>query len=411
MANQEQTRYLIIGGGLAGGNAASEIRKQDKQGRLILISREDLTPYDRVPLSKAYLTGKIRREALFLKKPEFYTQNGIELMLGRDVSALDAKGRTATLLDGTSIKFEKLLLASGGAPRRIPLPGAELPGIYYLRTVQDCDAIKSAAYGRAAVLGGGFIGCELASAFASMGLECTIIEMGPFLLNMAVDEETGRWVGDYFTKRGVRVLLNTTAKKFLGGEGGSVRGVETNGSPVDADFVVVGVGISLNTALAEGGGLKVERGIVTNEFLETSVEGIYAAGDVARFYSPVFGRHLRLEHYDVAVKHGRVAGRNMVADRPVESFLDLPYFFSYQFDLKINAYGDLSSRTSIVRRGELNATTGFMQFYFNGNLIDGVLTVNTPSDEIKKAKNLVQKRTTLSNPREISDGSRDLGSF
>ncbi|MGI0091453.1 MAG: NAD(P)/FAD-dependent oxidoreductase [Nitrososphaerales archaeon] len=407
----ENIEYLIIGGGLSGGYAAAAIRKRDTKGRVALITDEAHIPYDRVPLSKGYLEDKIKEESLFFKKQQFYDGNKIELFTDHQVIKLDAKNRQVELGDGRMISFGRLLLATGGRPRKIAVPGSDLDRIYYLRTIEDCLQLKEAAskFRSVAIIGGGFIGCELAAAFRSKGLNPTIIEMGPYLLNMAIDEESGKWLGEYLAERGVKVLVNSTAARFMN-ENDKVTGIETkSGESVKADFVVVGVGIAPNTKLAEDAGLKVDRGILTNEFLETSVEGIYAAGDAARFYSLLFERHLRLEHYDVAVKHGNIAGANMAGAR--EAYLELPYFFSYQFDLKINAYGDLSHRTRIVKRGSLSDKEGFFQFYFNEDRIDAVLSVNRGFDEIKKARELVTRRIRFPEPSEISDESKTLESW
>ncbi|MBI3286759.1 MAG: FAD-dependent oxidoreductase [Chloroflexi bacterium] len=400
--------YLIIGGGLAGGSAAESIRQRDATGRLALVSAEPHLPYDRVPLSKTYLMGRMKRERLFLKKPEFYEEQKVELMTERRVDAIDIHSRTVRLDDGRELGFEKLLLATGGRPRRLSLPGSELAGIYYLRTIEDCEAIREAMgrSGRAVVIGGGFIGCEVAAAFAAQGLETTLLELGPYLLNMALDEETGRWIGDYFTQQGVRVMLDAAAARFLG-EAGQVRAVETrDGQRIECDFVAVGIGIALNTELAQRSGLKIDNGVIVDKHLETEIPGLYAAGDIARFYSPPFGRHLRVEHYDVAVKHGQVAGANMAEERL--AFEELPYFFSYQFKLNINVFGDMSHWDQMVRRGRLSVDPGFLQFYFEGHRLNAVLSVNRKAAELQAAQRLIAARRPGEQPALLADESIDL---
>ena len=338
----EAIEYLIIGGGLAGAYASINIRKHDTNGRVLIITNENDIPYDRVPLSKEYLKGTLTKDKILIKTKEFYEQNTIELLLGAEVTNLDAKNHVVTLKDGKTFAFKKLLLATGGHARKLTIPGSDLNGVYYLRTIEDCDRLKDviANSKRAVVVGGGFIGCELASALTNKGLETTIIEMGPYLLNMALDEETGTWISDYFSNKGVKVITNASAAEILGKDGHVIAVKTKDGQEIETDFVIIGVGLVLNVELAEKAGLKVEKGILVNQFLETSIENIYAAGDVARFFSPIFQRHLRLEHYDIAVKHGNTAGINMSGDKV--QFNELPYFFSYQFDLKIHAYGDLS---------------------------------------------------------------------
>ncbi len=404
----ESADYVIIGGGLAGGYAAISIRGIDKSGRIIIVTDEDHVPYDRVPLSKKYLMGDIPKDKLFFKKEDFYESENIELMTGRSARKLDPEARIVELDDRRELCFNKLLLATGGRPRKLPIEGSEISGVYYLRTVEDCERLKNEIERshRVVVIGGGFIGCELASAFATKGLETTIIEVGPYLLNMAIDQETGQWLGNYYSEKGVNVLVNASVSRFVGDKG-RVTSVELKDSRrILTDFVVVGVGIAVGTELAELAGLKVEKGILVDEYLETSAKGIFASGDVARFYSPIFKRHLRLEHYDIAVKHGKVAGSNMAGQRKV--FDKLPYFFSYQFDLKINAYGDLANRTKIVRRGELNKEKGFFQFYLNHDVLDAILAVNMKWEDVRKARELVLERKKFSEPASISDESKAL---
>ena len=394
----ESIDYLIIGGGLAGGYASASIRKIDNNGRITLVTNENHIPYDRVPLSKNYLMDTIAKDRLFFKKEEFYKSQRIELIEGHTAQDLDSKSRIVKLDDGREFAFNKLLLATGGHPRKLPIPGSDVPGVYYLRTLEDCEQLKNeiTRSRTVVVIGGGFIGCELAAGFVTKGLDTTIIEVGPYLLNMAIDEETGKWLGNYYAEKGVKVLVTASVASVIS-EDGHVKAVEMkNGERISADFVVIGVGLALNTELAERAGLKVDKGVVVNEFLETEVDGIYAAGDVARFYSPIFKRHLRLEHFDIAVKHGMIAGSNMAGQR--KAFDELPYFFSYQFDLKMNAFGDLSHRTKIIRRGDLDKEKGFYQFYLNGKVLDAILAVNIKWEEVKKAKELVLARKEFADP-------------
>jgi 3-phenylpropionate/trans-cinnamate dioxygenase ferredoxin reductase component len=403
--------YVIVGGGVAGGHAAFEIRKHDKSGTIVVVNSEDQLPYDRPPLSKEYLAGKMKRKDLFFRTDSYFSRSKVQVLQGRRVQSIDASGRTVTLDDGSGFSYDQLLIATGGEVRRLDLPGSELAGILYLRTLRDCDGIRFEAKSskRAAILGGGFIGCELAATLRAKGLKVTLIEIAPRLLSAAIDEETSRWVQDYHSKKGVKVLSGTKATGYRGKDG-RVNGVELEGGEViPADFVAVGVGIIPNTGLAEKAGLKVDKGVLVDEHLRTSAEGVYAAGDIARFYSPIFKRYLRVEHVDVAQKHGAVAGSNMAGKET--SFDELPYFFSNQFDLEINAFGDLSQHTAVIRRGKLDPRKGFIQFYFDGAILNGILSVNADWNEIERAKTLVQNRKTLDDPSALSDESRSLRSF
>lgn len=406
----ENTPYLIVGGGLAGGSAVEAIRSRDREGRIMLVSDEKHLPYDRVPLSKEYLMGKIKRDSLFLQEKEFYKEQQVDMLLGRRVQSLNADGRTASLDDGREVEFERLLFATGGRVRRLPIPGDNLPGIYYLRTLEDSDALHAAISKsrRAVVVGGGFIGCEIAAACAQKGLDTTIIEIGPCVLSMALDFETAQWITRYLTERGIHVLANDAAARFME-ENGRAAGVETKtGKTVSGDFVAVGVGISPNLELAEEAGLKVDNGIVVDERLQASHTGVYAAGDVARFYSPVFDKHLRVEHYDVAVKQGTVAGANMAGGE--ESFNELPYFFSFMFKLRTEVWGDLTQQDLVVRRGPLRVSdkSGFGKFYLSSRRVQAYLSLNRPSKEAQAAQKLILSRQTIDDPSVLGNESMHL---
>lgn len=409
----ESAKYVIVGGGLAGFNAIPPIRERDPEGRIVLITDETERPYDRVPLSKRYLQGALSRDGVFLRPEEFFEETRVELLTGRRATALDAQARTLSLDDGRQLRFEKLLLATGGHPRKLALPGADLAGIHYLRTLEDSDVLKEAMShaNRLAVVGGGFIGCEVAAAGVLKGLHSTVIEVGPYLLNMAFDEPTGHWVMDYLRAKGMNVRCGERATKFLGDQG-RVTGVETSsGHVVPADLVVVGVGLIPDLDLAKSAGLAVDNGIVVNERLESSVPGVYAAGDVARFYTPTYERHLRVEHYDVAVRHGKVAGANMAGAELV--FTDLPYFFSDMFELRIHVHGTLTDHDRIVLRGERKLTEqgGFIQFYLKEARIMAYLGVNRKLKEERAAQKLILSRREFPDVRPLEDTSTDLSAL
>lgn len=403
----ERADYLIVGGGTSGGFAAYAIRKADRRGRIVVVSQEVQSPYDRVPLSKEFLAGKKAKEELFFKGEAYYRRSKVEIMRGRRAEALNALGRSVRLDDGGTVAFGKLLIATGGRPRRLQLPGADLEGIRYLRTLEDAQRMVEAASkaSEVVIVGGGFIGCEMAATLRGRGLKVTLAEVSEHLLGKAIDWKTARWIEEYHSRQGVTVLTKAAVGGFVG-SGGGVNGVRVGGGVIPADFVAVGVGIIPNTEIAEAAGLGVDGGILVDEHMKTTAKDIYAAGDVARFYSPVLKRRMRVEHYDVAEKQGTVAGKNM-AGKAAE-FDELPYFFSNQYDLEINAYGDLSTRTSIVTRGKMGSKAGFLQFYLNGNAIDGVLSVNRDWEEIEKARALVEQRKELSDPSALGDESRAI---
>ena len=401
---------VIVGGGQAGFYASTAITRRDPSARVVLICDEPHLPYDRVPLSKDYLVDKRPREKLFFRPKEFYENQKIEVISGKRATKLDKSGRVVRLEDDTEIAFGRLLLATGGRPRILPLPGSDLVGIHYLRTIDDCERIKEGMQKarNAVVVGGGFIGCEVAAAFAARGLKTTIIEVASYPLNVAVNEETGRWIAGYFRDKGVDVMTETQVSAFVGRDN-AVEAVRTSRGELPADLVAVGVGIAPNVELAQEAGLKVDRGIVVDEYLQTDSEGVYAAGDVARFYSPIFERHLRVEHYDVAAKQGMTAGANMAGER--RTFADLPFFFSFMFDLKINAYGDLGKKTKIVSRGSVGAEKGFFQLYFDDGVLNGFLSVNRPFQEVNELKRVILSRRSFPDVSLFEDESWNLGTL
>lgn len=405
----EQVPYVIIGGGLAGVAAADAIRRRDKAGRLILVCAEPHPPYDRVPLSKDYLLGNIERQQVFLRQPRFYERNNIEL-LHQAATTLDLQARLVTLADGSQLGFEKLLLATGGRPRRLPIPGADLQGVFYLRNLEDTEAIRKAVpkTRRAVVIGGGFIGCELAAGFTQLGLETTIVELTPAVLSLVLDAETSSFIASYLRQRGVTILTNTAASHLVENHG-HVNALCTNtGTELAADLVVIGVGIAPNTELASAAGLQVENGVVVNEYLEAA-PGVYAAGDIARYYSPVLGQHLRVEHYDVALQHGRTAGANMAGAQ--QPYTELPYFFSHMGDVHIDVVGSMHRHEHSIRRGPLALDPGFAQGYFADGLLQAVLCINGDGEFIQAARARIAQRQPIADPTAFADTTRDLATL
>lgn len=408
----ELVHYLLVGGGVAGGHAVFEIRKHDKSGRIVVVNEENQFSYDRPPLSKEYLAGKKKRRDVFYRADSYYARNKVEVIRGHKVRTIDTSLRSVMLDDGREFAYKVLLIATGGRVRKLELPDSDLEGIYYLRTIEDCDGIRKAARSRkkVVIVGGGFIGCEVAATLKGRGLKVTLLERSPHLLSAAIDEETADWIRAYHSKKGVNVLTDTAVTRFVG-KNGHVNGVELkDGKVLATHFVVAGIGIIPNTELAEDAGIKIDKGILVDECLRTSADDVYAAGDVARFYSPIFKRNLRVEHVDVAQKQGTTAGRNMTGLKK-QPFDELPYFFSNQFDLEINAYGDLSQRSIIVRRGKMDVKTGFIQFYLQGTILDGILSVNADWKDIETAKTLLGMRKEIPNPSILADESNTLTSI
>lgn len=393
--------YVIIGGGLTGSHAAQAIRENDKNGSILLITDENRIPYDRVPLSKNYLMGKMKSEVLYVKQSDFYANQKIELLVGFKAIKLDSKSHTVDIGNDTQVNYKKLLLSTGGQARRLSIPGSDLKGVFYLRTIDDADEILNAMKESksAVVIGGGFIGCELASTFTKKGISVTIIEAGPKILGRVFDSDSASWIESYFERKKVTIMKKITPVE-LEGNNGKVTGVKLqSGQVIPADFVVIGIGINPNVDLAKEAGLQVDNGIIVNEYMQTSHHDIYAAGDVARFYSPLFGRHMRLEHYDLAVKQGRLAGENMAGQsKPLE---ELPYFFSFMFDIRIEAYGDLSKYDTVITRGNPTGNGNFTKFYLDNGTVNAVMMV-TRKENVENIKQLIRLRKKIDDPISLS---------
>jgi 3-phenylpropionate/trans-cinnamate dioxygenase ferredoxin reductase subunit len=385
-------KYVIVGGGLAGGRACQGIRKVDKTGPIVLVTDEPHRPYQRPPLSKGYLTGKQGLGKVYLKKAAYYAQNQVDLLSGVRAIRVEPALHRVTLKDGRVLKYERLLLATGGRAKRLPLAGNQLGRVFTLRAIEDSNAIRAAAEPgkRALVLGGSFIGSEVAASLAQLGLEVTVVFPESRLLERVVPEEGSALLHSKYEDNGVQILPGTTPVSLNGDH--TVEQVELdNGETLPVDLVVMGVGIELNTELARSAGLELddEGAVVVNGALQTSDPDIYAAGDIASWPSFTFGKRLQVEHWDVARGQGLRAGRNMAGE--AKRYTALPYFFSDLFDLSFEVWGDLTSWDRTVLRGSLEEGS-FAFFYFDGGQMVGVLAVDRPDEERKPMQHLVRVR-------------------
>ena len=380
-------KYVLIGGGIAAGRACEGIRRLDAQGSIALVTAERHLPYQRPPLSKGYLAGKEGPDKVYLRESDYYAQNKIELISGLRASKLDPAGRTVTVEDGRTLGYEKLLLATGGSAIRLPLPGADLPGVFTLRTIDDAEAIRQLARpgARALVIGGSFIGSEVASTLTQLGLAVAMVFPEERLIQRVVPPELSALLRAKYEAHGVRLLAGLKPER-LEGNGKVERAVLSSGERLAVDLVVMGVGIRLNTELARDAGLQLgERGaVIVDEYLRTSDPSIYAAGDIAAWPDPTprpdrGQKRLRVEHWDVARQQGLRAGRNMAGEG--KPYTALPYFFSDLFDLSFEAWGDLTAWDQTVLRGSLGGA--FTLFYFSQGTMVGALAVG-PTDEARK---------------------------
>jgi 3-phenylpropionate/trans-cinnamate dioxygenase ferredoxin reductase component len=336
-----QPNFIIVGGGLAGAIAAGTLREEGFDETITLLGEEPHRPYERPPLSKDYLQGKVDRDSIFAHPEPWYADHTVELRLGTPMTSLDPAARTITTASGAQLGYDKLLLTTGSTPRRLSVPGADLDGVQYLRSVDDSERIKAgfAQAHRVAIIGAGWIGLETAAAARNAGLDVTLLERSELPLLHVLGPETAPIFADLHRDHGVD-LRTQVAVAELTGRNGAVTGVIlSDGSRIDADMVLVGVGITPNTQLAAQAGLDVDNGILVDEHLRTSDPNIFAAGDVANAYNPRLGRHIRVEHWANARRQGATAGKAMLGQAAVDARPS--YFFTDQYDLSMEYTGDI----------------------------------------------------------------------
>jgi 3-phenylpropionate/trans-cinnamate dioxygenase ferredoxin reductase subunit len=366
--------FVIVGAGLAGAKAAETLRAEGFDGRLLLVGEEAERPYERPPLSKAYLRGEADRDSLYVHPEEFYAANDIELRPSTPVRSIHPAGRQLQLASGEQIGCQRLLLTTGSASRRLRLPGAELDGVHYLRTRRDADTLAAAAHAtHVVVVGTGWIGSEAAASLRQLGREVTLIGPDTAPLARVLGPEIGRVYRDLHADHGVRLLLETRVAGFRGR--GRVEAVVTDdGRTIGCDLVLVGAGAIPRTELAEAAGLPVRDGVLVNEQLEAvGAAGVYAAGDVAAAWHPRYQTYLRVEHWANALNQGPAAARNMLG--VLTPYARLPYFYSDQYDLGMEYSGLAVDWDRVMVRGDL-ATREFIAFWLKDQRVIAGMSAN-----------------------------------
>ena len=391
---------IIAGAGHAGGQTAISLRQAGYEGRIVVCGDEPVSPYQRPPLSKKYLSGELALERVFLRPDSFWSRNDIELRLGNAVREIDREGRTVRLEDGGSLAFTNLVIATGSRPRRLDAPGADLGNIFYLRTLADSDVIRSAlvAGRRLAVVGGGYIGLEIASTAKGLGLEVCVIEAADRILGRVTAPEMSAYYTSAHRARGVDIRLSASIAAFEGD--GAVEAVDCGDETIPADVVVVGIGIVPDQELAASAGIRCDDGVVVDERCATSADHVYAVGDCTRHPNPVLGRTLRLESVHNALEQARTAAAN-IAGTPTK-YEQVPWFWSDQFDLKLQMVGMSQGYDTIVQRGSMDADD-FAMFYLKDGVLIAVDAVNRPR-EFMACRKLVPERPRI-DPAKLADES------
>jgi NADPH-dependent 2,4-dienoyl-CoA reductase/sulfur reductase-like enzyme/nitrite reductase/ring-hydroxylating ferredoxin subunit len=369
---------VIVGGGAAGLAAADMLRREGYEGPLILLSADAAPPCDRPNLSKDYLAGTAEEAWIPLRSPEYYAERRIDLRLGTTVAAIEVQTRTVRLADGTSVPFGALLLATGADPIRIDIPGADASRVHTLRTFADSQAIiaRAGSARRALVVGASFIGLEVAASLRKRGLEVAVVAPEARPLERVLGPDVGRFIQGLHEAHGVAFHLGQTVARMEGS-----RAILKGGDAVEADFVVQGVGVRPAIALAEKAGLALDKGVVVNEYLETSAPGVFAAGDIARWPDPHTGQRIRVEHWVVAGRQGQVAARNMLGRR--ERYEAVPFFWSQHYDVTVNYVGHAESWDAMDVDGSLDAREATVRYRLGGRIL-AVATIGRDLESLKE---------------------------
>jgi 3-phenylpropionate/trans-cinnamate dioxygenase ferredoxin reductase component len=397
--------HVIVGASLAGAKAAETLREEGFDGRVVLLGAEGERPYERPPLSKDYLRGEAGRDKVYVHDQGFYAEHDIELRLGATAVSLDTSSSELALDDGERLRYDRLLIATGAEPRRLAIPGAELDGVLYLRSVRDSDTLRERLDrgGAVVVVGAGWIGAEVAASARQRGLDVTVVEPASVPLARVLGTELGAVYRDIHTDHGVEMLLGTGVEAFEGD--GAVERVRTSdGRALECDFVVVGVGVEPRTGLAAEAGIAVDNGVLVDEYLQTGVPGVFAAGDVANSHHPFYGERIRVEHWANALNQGPAAARNMLGGAtPYER---LPYFFSDQYDVGMEYTGFARTWDRVVVRGDL-ASREFVAFWLVGDRVVAGMNVNV-WDVTDPIKHLIRERVAVDD-RRLADPDVALG--
>jgi 3-phenylpropionate/trans-cinnamate dioxygenase ferredoxin reductase subunit len=399
--------FVILGASLAGATAAATLREHGFDGGITLIGAEPQPPYERPPLSKQYLRGETPFEKTLVRPPAYYDEHRIDTLFGVRATRVEPAERTVHLETGRRVRYDKLLIATGVRNRRPPIPGLELDGVLDLRSVGDADALRRhvAAGQRAVVIGMGFIGCEVAASLRQMGVAVVAIESSPTPLFRVLGEDVGAVVAEIHRDHGVDTIFDDLVLRFEG-HGRVERVITRSGRRLECDFAVVGVGVEPVVDFLADSGIGIDNGILVDEYCRTTVDAIYAAGDVANHWHPVFGRRMRVEHWQNAMQQGAASARSMLgAGQPYDA---IHWFWSDQYDANLQYAGSHHEWDRFVVRGSL-ARRSFIAFYLNRGRIDAVVALNRGRD-VRRAMPLIRSRGVV-DPERLTNEDVDLRSL
>jgi 3-phenylpropionate/trans-cinnamate dioxygenase ferredoxin reductase component len=387
-------RYVLIGGGLASATAAEHIRQRDTSGEITIVGAEPHLPYHRPPLSKEYLRGEAEVKDTLVQPEEWYRENRIELLRGVRATALDTKAKSVTLDGGRSLPYDRALVATGAEPNRPPIPGLDLPGVHLLRSLDNSTSIRQEAATpgrRALIVGGGYIGVEVAADCLQKGLSVTLIGRDPQLWGSFAGPHLAGFLADLLRSKGGDLRLGEEVAAFTGS--GRVSGATLkSGGEVAGDFAVVGVGVKPRTELAQAAGLAVDprQGIRVNERMETSAPDVWAAGDATCFHDPVYNRDWHVEHWNNAFWHGEIAGANMAGERT--AYDHVPNFFSEFLGNHMELFGDPQSWKRTLLVGEPGSGS-FSELYLDaGDRVQMVIALNPAEDQLEALEKIARQR-------------------
>jgi 3-phenylpropionate/trans-cinnamate dioxygenase ferredoxin reductase component len=398
--------FVIVGGGMAGAIATQTLREEGFDGKITLLGQEPNAPYERPPLSKDYLQGKADRDSIFVHPEPWYAEHAVELSLGSTVTSLDPASRTI----GERLSYDKLLLATGSKPRRLDVPGADLDGVYYLRNVEESDRLKIefAQANRVVIIGAGWIGLETAAAARAAGLDVTLLVSGDLPLQHVLGPEAAPIFDELHRSHGVDLRYRTTAVELTGRHGRVTGVMLSDGTRIDADMIIVGIGAVPRTEIAADAGLKIDNGIVVDEHLRTSDPDIFATGDIARTYNPRLGRHIRVEHWANARRQGVVAAKAMLGQDAAD--VRPSYFFTDQYDLSMEYTGDIgpAGYDRVIFRRHADSDQ-MIVFWLSEQRVQAGMNINIwdVADDIER---LIQSARPI-NADDLADPAIPLASF